>query len=88
MDSTLVFNRFRSNTVAGRMLSALAKRPMTVAEVARIAKPRSTDNILAPGGWYFQLRRFGKTSKKFSLSMAENGRLVLKVNARYRGQVA
>jgi hypothetical protein len=88
MTNDLVFNRFQPNSVAGRMLSALAKRPMTVAELARVAKPKSTDNIMAPGGWYFQLRRFGKASRKFTLSVADNGRLVLKVHDRYRGQIA
>lgn len=88
MDSNLVFNRFRSNSVAGRMLTALAKRPLTPAQVAHIARVKSADNIMAGGGWYFQLRRFGKASKKFTLAVADNGRLVLTVNRRYRGQVA
>lgn len=88
MESTLVFNRFRSNSVAGRMLTALAKGPKTPAQVARIAKSKSADNIMAGGGWYFQLRRFGKISRKFTLSVEDNGRLVLAVNRRYRGQVA
>jgi hypothetical protein len=88
MDSnTLVFNRFRSNTVAGRMLTALAKRPLTPAQVAHLAKAKSAGNIMAGGGWYFQLRRFGKASKKFTLAMVD-GRLTMVVNRRYRGQVA
>jgi hypothetical protein len=76
----LVFNRFRPNSVAGRMLSALAKgQPMSVAQIARVAKPKSKDNILAPGGWYVQLRAFGKASRKFRLSKTEDGKLQLTV---------
>jgi hypothetical protein len=74
----LVFNRFRVNSVAGRMLTALAKgKPLTAAQVARVAKPRSADNILAPGGWYAQLRAYGKKTRKFNLSKDESGKLVL-----------
>lgn len=88
MESNMVFNRFRVNSIAGRMLTALAKRPMTPAQIAHVVKAKSADNIMAPGGWYFQLRRFGKTTKKFTLATADNGRLVLTVNRRYRGQIA
>ena len=88
MESNMVFNRFRTNSIAGRMLTALAKRPMTPAQIAHVAKAKSADNIMAGGGWYFQLRRFGKASKKFTLSVADNGRLVLQVNRRYRDQIA
>lgn len=82
----LVFNRFQSKSVAGRMLSALAGGPKTPAQIANVAKVKSADNILAPGGWYFQLRRFGKTSGKFKLAKDGN-KLVLTVNKRYASQV-
>lgn len=85
--ATTVFNRFRVNSVAGRMLTTLAKGPKTPLQVAKIAKVRSADNIMAGGGWYFQLRRFGKASRKFDLS-AVDGKLVLTVNKRFRSQVA
>lgn len=82
-NDTLLFNRFRANSVAGRMLSALsAGKPLSVAQVARAAKPRSVDNIVAPGGWYTQLRAFGKKSRKFTLAKTDDGKLVMKVNAR------
>lgn len=87
MTTNLIFNRFRSNSVAGRILKSLATGPKTPAQLAHVAKA-SADNILAGGGWYFQLRRFGKASKKFTLGMNEQGRLVLTVNRRYRGQIA
>lgn len=78
--NALVFNRFRVNSVAGRMLVALAKgQPMSVAQVARVAQPKSADNILAPGGWYAQLRRFGKESRKFKLGKTDDGKLVMTV---------
>ena len=79
-NATLVFNRFRSNSVAGRMLIALAKgTPMTPAAVARAAKAKSPKNITAPGGWYALLRAFGRKSRKFNLSKTEDGKLVLVV---------
>lgn len=88
MENTLIFNRFRTNSVAGRMLKALANgEPKSVAQIARIAKPKSVDNILAPGGWYAQLRRFGKATRKFNLSKID-GKIVLKVSARYAAQLA
>src|SRR4051812_35481766 len=84
MTNDLVFNRFKSDSVAGRMLRALmAGKPLSVAQVARVARPKSVDNILAPGGWYALLRRYGKTSRKFNLAKTEDGKLVMKVNARY-----
>jgi hypothetical protein len=74
----LVFNRFRVNSVAGRMLSLLSDgKPRTAAQIARSAKPRSVDNILAPGGWYALLRAYGRKSRKFNLSKVD-GKLVLK----------
>ena len=87
MTTDLIFNRYRPDSIAGRILAALAKRPHTPAELARIAQSRSADNILAAGGWYSQLRRFGKTTRKFSLELADDGRLVLTVNKRYASQV-
>lgn len=84
MTNDLILNRFRQNSVAGRIIKALSNgRPLTVKQVARIAKPRSVDNILAPGGWYAQLRKYGKTSRKFNLSKTEDGKLVMKINARF-----
>ena len=74
----LVFNRYRADSIGGRILTALTTAPRTPAELARIAKSRSADNILAPGGWYSQLRRFGKESGKFTLEVKDN-RLVLTV---------
>lgn len=88
MTENLVFNRFRSNSIAGRILRSLASGPKTPAQLAHLAKSKSADNVMAPGGWYFQLRRFGKASKKFTLAVTDNGRLVLTVNRRYRDQVA
>lgn len=80
MNKTLIFNRFRSNSVAGRMLSLLADgTPRTAKQIARSAKPKSVDNILQPGGWYVLLRRYGKATRKFNLSKTEDGKIVLKV---------
>ena len=79
MAKTLVFNRFRENSVAGRMLAALAAgKPLSVAQVVRVAKPKSAENIMAPGGWYAKLRAYGKATRKFNLSKTEDGKLVLK----------
>lgn len=76
----LIFNRFRSNTVAGRMLKALSSgKPLSVAQVARVARPKSVDNITAPGGWYTQLRAYGKKTRKFLLSKTDDGKLVMRV---------
>jgi hypothetical protein len=79
-----VFGRFRPNSVAGKMLTLLADgKPRTVKEIARVAKPRSVDNIDAAGGWYQLLRRFGKRSRQFELSKTDDGKLQLTVrNAR------
>lgn len=78
MTQELIFNRFKADSVAGRMLKALAKgKPMSEAQVVRIAKPKSADNILAPGGWYAKLRAYGKATRKFNLSKTEDGKLVL-----------
>lgn len=87
MATDLVFNRFKPSSVAGRILATLAKGPKTPAQVAHIAGSRSADNIMAPGGWFYLLRKFGKTSKKFTLSLNDDGRLVLVVNQRYAKQV-
>jgi len=76
----LVFNRFRTDSVGGRMLIALANgKPHTVAQLARVAKPRSVENILAPGGWYAKLRAYGKASRQFTLRKTEGGKLVMTV---------
>ena len=77
-NNTVIFNRFRANSVAGRILTVLAAgKPLTVAQVARAAKPRSTDNLMAPGGWYALLRAYGKTTRKFNLSKTDDGKLVM-----------
>lgn len=77
-NNVLVFNRFRSNSVAGRLLTSLSGgQPRSVAQLVRVAKPRSADNILAPGGWYAKLRAYGKTTRKFKLSKTDDGKLVL-----------
>jgi hypothetical protein len=79
-NDVLVFNRFRANSVAGRMLALLADgRPRTDKQIARSAKPRSVDNILAPGGWYVQLRAFGKKTRKFVLAKTDDGKIVMTV---------
>ena len=75
----LVFNRYRADSVGGRILTALTAGPKTAAQLAHVAKSKSADNILAPGGWYSQLRRFGKESGKFTLEKKDN-RLVLTVH--------
>lgn len=78
-NATLLFNRFRPNTVAGRILSTLANgEPKTVAQIVRVAKPKSADNLLGPGGWYAKLRHYGKTSRKFTLAKTEDGKIVLR----------
>jgi len=80
MDNTVLFGQYKADSVAGRMLKALAAgKPLTVAQIARVAQPKSIDNILAPGGWYAQLRRFGKTTRRFNLSKTEDGKLVMTV---------
>lgn len=79
MTENLVFNRFRATSIAGRILTTLSDgKPKSAAQVARIAKSRSADNILAPGGWYAKLRNYGKRTRKFLLSKTEDGKLVLK----------
>ena len=83
----LVFNRYRADSIGGRILTSLAGGPKTPSELARIAGSRSADNITAPGGWYSQLRKFGKTTGKFKLEKDGN-RLVLTVNKRYASQVS
>ena len=82
-----LFGRYRRDSVAGRILTALVEKPLTPSELAKVAKPKSAANIMNPGGWYFQLRRFGKTTKKFDLSLVD-GKLVLTVSKRYLKQVA
>jgi hypothetical protein len=75
-NNDLVLNRFRPNSVGGRLVSALAAgKPRTVAELARAAKPRSKDNLLAPGGWFDLLRAYGKSSRKFKLEKLEDGKI-------------
>jgi hypothetical protein len=84
MNKNLILNRFRTNSVAGRMLVLLADgKPRSAAQIARSAKPRSVENITQPGGWYTLLRAYGKKSRKFNLAKTEDGKIVLKVNARY-----
>jgi hypothetical protein len=85
-ENAMIFNRFKVDSVAGRMLKALAAGPKTAAQLAHIAGSKSADNILAPGGWFYQLRKFGKTSGKFKLEKSEN-RLVLTISKRYASQV-
>lgn len=88
-NDTLIFNRFRANSVAGRMLVALADgQPRTAAQIARIAKPRSADNILQPGGWYALLRAYGKKSRKFLLEKTDDGKIVMKVSSRVKAIAA
>lgn len=42
MNKNLIVNRFRANSVGGRIVKLLADgKPRSVAEVARVAKPRS-----------------------------------------------
>ena len=82
----MIFNRFKKDSVAGRILAALAGGPKTPAQLAHLAKVRSESNLMGAGGWYYQLRKFGKTSGKFKLVKEEN-RLVLTINKRYVGQV-
>jgi hypothetical protein len=80
----LILNRFRPNSVSGRIIRFLSSgKPRTVKEVARVAKPKSVENILGPGGWYAKLRAEGKRSKRFDLSKTDDGKLVLKVGRRY-----
>lgn len=80
MTSNLVFNRFRANSVGGRMAALLADgKPRTDAQVAHSAKPRSVANIAQPGGWFALLRAYGKASRKFNLSRTEDGKMVMKV---------
>ena len=79
-NATLVLNRFRSNSVAGRMVLALANgKPMTPAAVARAAKAKSVKNVTAPGGWFTLLRAFGRKSRKFNLTKTDDGKLVMAV---------
>jgi hypothetical protein len=85
-ETAMIFNRFRPDSVAGRMLKALAAGPKTPAQLAAQAKAKSADNILAPGGWFYQLRKFGKATGKFRLEKDGN-KLVLTVNKRYASQV-
>jgi hypothetical protein len=82
----MVFNRFKPDSVAGRILKALASGPKTPAQLAHLAGSKSADNIIAPGGWFYQLRKFGKTTGKFKLEKEDN-RLVLTVGKRYASQV-
>jgi hypothetical protein len=85
MTTALVFDRFRPDSVAGRILIALTPgKPLSVAQLARVARPKSVDNILAPGGWYTQLRRFGKTTRKFTLAKTDDGKIVLTLARRRR----
>jgi hypothetical protein len=85
-EETMVFNRFKADSVAGRMLKALARGPKTAEQLAMQAKAKSAENVLAPGGWFYQLRKFGKTTGKFRLEKDGN-KLVLTVNKRYVSQV-
>lgn len=78
MTKTLVFDRFRPDSIGGRILTTLSDgQPKSIAQIARVAKPRSVRNITAPGGWYTQLRAYGKASRKFTLSKTDDGKLVL-----------
>jgi hypothetical protein len=85
-EETMVFNRFKPGSVGARILSALANGPKTAAQLAHVAGSKTADNILAPGGWFYQLRKFGKTSGKFKLEKDGN-KLVLTVSKRYAAQV-
>lgn len=79
-NSTLVFNRFRANSVGGRMAKLLSDGKVhSLAQVVRAAKPRSESNILQPGGWFALLRAYGRKSRKFNLSMTEDGKMVMAV---------
>lgn len=76
---TTILSYFRANTVSGRMINLLLDgKAHTVAEIAKVAKPRSADNILQPGGWYAQLRRFGRDTGLFLLEK-DGDKLRLKV---------
>ena len=80
MENTLVFGRFRVNSVGGRMARLLSDgRPRTIAQIARTAKPASVANILQPGGWYSLLRSYGKASRKYTLGKQADGKLVMRV---------
>lgn len=85
-ETVMIFNRFKADSVAGRMLKALARGPKTAEQLASVAKAKSAENVLAPGGWFYLLRKFGKTSGKFRLEKDGN-KLVLTVNKRYVSQV-
>ena len=86
LEDNMIFNRFKQDSIAGRILKALAGGPKTAAQLAYVAGSKSADNILAPGGWFYQLRKFGKTSGKFRLEKDGN-RLVLTISKRYASQV-
>lgn len=80
MKTNLILNRFRVNSVAGRMLKFLSNgEPQTPAAVARVAKPRSVENIMQPGGWFTLLRAYGKTSRKFTMEKTEEGKIVMRL---------
>jgi hypothetical protein len=75
-----VLGLYRPNTVSGRIVKLLSDgKPRTVKQVARAAKPKSIENILAPGGWYAHIRRDGKATGQFELAKTDDGKLVLKV---------
>jgi hypothetical protein len=60
------------------MLTLLSDgKPRSIKEIARVAKPRSVENIDANGGWYTYLRRYGKKSRQFELAKTEDGKIQL-----------
>jgi hypothetical protein len=74
-----ILSYFRENTVSGRMIALLVDgKPRTVKQIAAVAKPKSEANILAPGGWYSQLRRLGRETGLFLLEKTADGKIVMR----------
>jgi hypothetical protein len=85
----VVFGRFRTDAVGGRILRLLSDgKPRTINEIARVAKPKSKDNITAAGGWYSLLKRYGRESRQFDLYKTDGGKLVLTVRRERKRKAA
>jgi hypothetical protein len=77
---TLIAGMFKPTSIGGKMIMLLVDgKPRSVAEIAKVVKPRSKDNIV---NWYNYLRRIGKTKGLYILSITDDGKFVMKANRR------
>ena len=80
--SNLLMGKFRPDSVGGRMVELLSDgKPRSAAEIAKVVKPKSVENITSSGGWYSLLKQFGEKSDFFDMAKTEDGKIQMTLSA-------